>query len=66
MGVPPCHIFLVAVNPVNVIEEVEINPQNNNEIDSILRDMNVCKISENGAKQAVLNGALDLTPHGVL
>ena len=47
-----------------VVEEVTITPQGNNEVESILRDMNVSRVSEDGYRRAIQNGALDLTPRG--
>ena len=43
-----------------IVEYMEVNPQTPQELDSILRDAQVSRISKESADKAVLDGALDL------
>lgn len=44
----------------HIIENMVINPQRPEEIESILRDAGVSRVSEDGAARAIAGGALDL------
>lgn len=44
----------------SIVETMVVNPQYPQELDSILQDAGVSKISEESANKAVENGAIDL------